>query len=73
MNFAMADALVRDHMRDVKQQVARCRAQPGQRHRARSARLRSRVGLRLVEAGLYLLADGSSRGTEPVAGTLGRG
>jgi hypothetical protein len=78
MSFAMTDAQVRDHMRDVKDQVARCRGrspQPGQVHGAtgrpdprhpsarlarlaRLPRLRSRVGLRLVEAGLHLLADG---------------
>jgi hypothetical protein len=69
MSFAMADALVRDHVRDVEHQVARCRGRsprPGQVHdetrqpdsRHPLPRLRSRVGYRLVEAGLYLLADG---------------
>jgi hypothetical protein len=75
MSFAMTDAQVRDHMRDVQDQVARCRGrspQPSQVHdstgrpdpRHPSARLiqlprlRSRVGFRLIEAGLHLLADG---------------
>jgi hypothetical protein len=69
MSFAMTDALVRDHVRDVEHQFARCRGrsprpgqvqgetrQPDARHPW--PRLRSRVGYRLVEAGLYLLADG---------------
>jgi hypothetical protein len=72
MSFAMTDALVRDHMRDVRHQVARCRGrstQPGQdnsqfhgqpdprRASPRLPRLRSQVGYRLVQAGLHLLAD----------------
>ena len=74
MSFAMTDAQVRDHMRDVQHQAARCRGRsprPGQLHDATGQpdpgcpsapfqlpRLRSRVGFRLIEAGLYLLADG---------------
>lgn len=72
MSFAMTDAVVRDHMQDVRGQVARCRGrspQPGpsdglfhgqpdpRRASARLPRLRSQVGFRLVEAGLRLLAD----------------
>jgi hypothetical protein len=75
MSFAMTDAQVRDHMRDVRDQVARCRGRSPQPDQLRGAtgrpdprhssarlvhlpRLRSRVGFRLVEAGLHLLADG---------------
>jgi hypothetical protein len=71
MSFAMTDAQVRDHMRDVQQQNARCRGRspqsspfhgatgrPDPRHPSdRRPQLRSRVGFRLIEAGLYLLAD----------------
>lgn len=64
MSFAMTDALVRDHMRDVKHQFAQGHGATGQTDPSgRQPRLRSRVGFRLVEAGLHLMADGShSRG-----------
>jgi len=62
-SFRMADALVSSHIREVRGQVARCRAgashrQPrprAPRSRERRAALRSRVGFALVEAGLRLV------------------
>jgi hypothetical protein len=70
MSFAMTDAQVRQHIHDVRHEVARCRGyspRPAQVHQAawrypsgqlhRLPRLRRRVGYRLVEAGLHLLAD----------------
>ncbi len=57
----MADALIRPHIRGVRDQVAWCRARA--RHRQpqppaprRREALRSRVGFALVEVGLRLVA-----------------
>ena len=63
-SFRMADALVSSHIREVRDQVAWCRAgashrqpQPrAPRRREHRAALRSRVGFALVEAGLRLVA-----------------
>ena len=62
MNFQMTEALVGEHMRDVRDQAIRCRGRsprprPDLAGRiTRWPRLRKRVGYRLVEAGLHLLA-----------------
>ena len=63
-SFRMADALVSSHIREVRGQVARCRARASHRQpqpraprrRERRAELRSRVGFALVEVGLRLVA-----------------
>jgi hypothetical protein len=63
-SFGMIDALVSSHIREVRDQVARCRngashrqPQPrAPRRRERPAALRSRVGFALVAAGLRLVA-----------------
>lgn len=63
-SFQIADALVSSHIREVRGQVARCRARAGHRHPQpqtprrpeRRAALRSRVGFALVEVGLRLVA-----------------
>ena len=61
MNFQMTEAMVGAHMRDVRDQVVRCRGRssrprPDLAVRAiRWPRLRKQVGYRLVEAGLHLL------------------
>ena len=63
-SFRMADALVSSHIREVRGQVAWCRArashrQPQPRAPRRPelrAALRSRVGFALVEVGLRLVA-----------------
>ena len=63
-SFRMADALVSSHIREVRGQVARCRAGASHRHpqpqpprsRERRAALRSRAGFALVEVGLRLVA-----------------
>ena len=62
MNFQMTEALVREQMRDVRDQAVRCRglsSRPGPDLAGRVTRwprLRKQVGYRLVEAGLHLLA-----------------
>jgi hypothetical protein len=63
-SFRMADALVSSHIREVRAQVAWCRARASHRQPQllaprrpeRHAALRSRVGFALVEMGLRLVA-----------------
>jgi len=72
-SFRMADALVSLHIREVRDQVARCRARASHRQpqpwaprrRERRAALRSRVGFALVEAGLRLVATRPSDHLSP--------
>ena len=61
MNFQMTEALVGQHMRDVRDQAAGCLGRSSLRRPdlavrvTRWPRLRKQVGYRLVEAGLHLL------------------
>ena len=62
MNFQMTEALVREQMRDVRDQAVRCRGRSSRPRPdlacrvTRWPRLRKQVGYRLVEVGLHLLA-----------------
>lgn len=63
-SFPMADALVSSHIREVRDQVARCRARASHqqpqprapRRPERRAALRSRAGFAMIEVGLRLVA-----------------